>query len=118
MKLLYLFAFSFLLLGAGHMAMANNGHNGISGEKNTYGLTDPDSVAVLQKKQEKAAVLPEKTRETVTLQKKDHNLPKEKGKVNSMSFNFLYYLFYKFSVTDFETPDFNSGGSKILMNLF
>ena len=118
MKLLCLFAFSFLLFGAGPMVMANSGHNGGQGDKKAYGLTDPDSIAYLQKKQENVNLLPERSKEAVSIQKKEAKLPKEKGKVNSMSFNFLYYLFYKFSVTDFEMPDFNSGGSTILKNFF
>ena len=117
MRLLYLFAFTFLLFAACPVAMANNGHNGGQGAQKTYRLSDPDSIAFLQQKQEKVTDLPEKSKAINSIQKKETKLPKEKGKVNSMSFNFLYYLFYKFSVTDFEMPDFNSGGSTILLNL-
>ncbi|WP_017733113.1 hypothetical protein [Nafulsella turpanensis] len=119
MKLLYLFTFSFLLFGAVQLAEANNGHKGAQGEKKAISLTDPDSAYLQNKKQEQATVLPEKATEAVVAPKKNVNLPKEKGKSSSMSFNFLYYLFYKFSVTEFfETPDYNGGARAILMNLF
>lgn len=101
------------------MAMANNGHNGVQAEKNAFSMTEPDSMAHLQKKPEKVSLLPEKPKEAVSVKKMETSLPKEKGKTSSMSFNFLYYLFYKFSVTEFfQTPDYNSGGSTIQINLF
>lgn len=115
-KALFLFAIATLLLSgtSALMACTKSGSPGTDDSKKI--IADPDSKSntgcekhtgkVVEVKPP-APEVPEVSRQVHAPAPKQDQAVKE-DVTNSMSFNFMYYLFYKFSVNEFfKTPDFS-----------
>lgn len=111
-KALFLVAVAILLLSGTLplMACSKSGSPGTDDSKKI--IADPDSLSSTVCEKAKAtveteAIVPESPESVQAPAPKQEPAVKDEV-TNSMSFNFMYYLFYKFSVSEFfKTPDFS-----------
>lgn len=121
-----------ILCGLGHIALANGGPSPmVQVKKNVQSCSGPVVPGQKGKPQQEASATTAKVEvvevEAVAVpivqepsspiavagkETKEVNKAAEVKKESSnLTFNFLYYIFYKFSVTDFfQTPSYNSSG--------
>jgi hypothetical protein len=112
-----------LILGFGHFALANGDSAPVvQTEKDTKSCTGPQSPEQKGEPKQEATTTAEvmpKAKEAASSAmitgentKKRKEVSEAKKENSSLTFNFLYYIFYKFSLSDFfQTPSYNDASS-------